>query len=67
MCQAEGRVTAASVVDHVIAHKGDQALFWDRENWQPICAPCHNRAKQRDERGRPVQAVGEDGWPVGFG
>jgi 5-methylcytosine-specific restriction endonuclease McrA len=41
---------AATVVDHVKAHRGDQALFWDSSNWQPLCAPCHNGAKQREER-----------------
>jgi 5-methylcytosine-specific restriction protein A len=30
------------VVDHVIPHKGDRALFWDEaNNWQALCARCH--------------------------
>lgn len=40
----------ADVVDHVIPHKGDRWKFWNRNNWQPLCAPCHNGHKQRDER-----------------
>lgn len=40
----------ASVIDHVIPHKGSKALFWDRTNWQPLCGHCHNSAKQRHER-----------------
>nr|WP_093412010.1 HNH endonuclease signature motif containing protein [Salipiger profundus] len=40
----------AAVVDHKIPHRGDQALFWDRANWQPLCTTCHSSAKQRDER-----------------
>ena len=40
----------AEVVDHTIPHKGDQNLFWDKSNWQPLCTPCHSGAKQRDER-----------------
>jgi 5-methylcytosine-specific restriction protein A len=64
MCKREGRVTPATVVDHIKPHKGDKALFWDSENnWQSLCAPHHNRDKQREERGR-FQAVGEDGWPI---
>ncbi|MCB5173657.1 HNH endonuclease [Microvirga lenta] len=64
MCQKEGRVTPATVVDHIKPHKGDTALFWDIEdNWQSLCAPHHNRDKQREERGR-IQALGEDGWPI---
>lgn len=39
-----------AVVDHKIPHKGDQALFWDKTNWQRLCAPCHSGAKQREER-----------------
>ncbi|WP_323784771.1 HNH endonuclease signature motif containing protein [Thalassovita sp.] len=41
---------SATVVDHIKAHRGDERLFWDRTNWQPLCAPCHNRHKQRQER-----------------
>lgn len=52
MCQAEDRVTAATVVDHKTPHRGDQALFWDRANWQSLCATHHSRDKQREERWR---------------
>lgn len=52
MCSAEGRVTVATVVDHRIAHRGNQALFWDRSNWQSLCATHHSRDKQREEQGR---------------
>ena len=48
-CQAEGRAVAANVVDHKIAHRGDQELFWDRDNWQSLCPPCHSSTKQREE------------------
>lgn len=40
----------ATIVDHIIPHRGDQARFWDRHNWQPLCTPCHSSAKQREER-----------------
>lgn len=42
----------ATVVDHIRPHRGDRDLFWQRSNWQPLCQPCHNRAKQREERRR---------------
>ncbi|WP_339487895.1 HNH endonuclease [Pseudomonas sp. EL_65y_Pfl2_R95] len=48
-CQAKGIVTAANVVDHKIPHKGDQSLFWDQSNWQPMCAPCHDSAKRQED------------------
>ncbi len=50
MCEAEGRVTAAKVVDHRIPHKGDPTLFWDQDNWQSLCTNHHNSAKQSEER-----------------
>lgn len=52
MCQAEGRVEAATVVDHIEPHRGNEALFWDRTNWQSLCATHHSRDKQREEQGR---------------
>ena len=39
----------ATVVDHIIPHRGNKALFWDRYNWQALCATCHSRAKQKFE------------------
>jgi len=42
-CQKAGQITAATVVDHIIPHKGDQRLFWDESNWQVLCKRCHDR------------------------
>ena len=41
-----------NVVDHVIPHRGDQALFWDQGNWQTLCATHHSGWKQRMEHER---------------
>lgn len=64
MCRKQGRVRAAVVVDHIKAHKGDSALFWDTSNWAALCSNCHNSAKQSEERLGYSKAVGIDGWPV---
>ncbi|WP_434672174.1 HNH endonuclease [Pseudomonas sp. R1-15] len=48
-CERLGRVTAGSVVDHIEAHRGDMAVFWDRNNWQTLCKPCHDSVKQAEE------------------
>ena len=40
----------AQLVDHIRPHKGDKALFWNWNNWQALCTPCHSRVKQRLER-----------------
>lgn len=53
-CQRCGRIesdTSQLVADHVMPHRGDVALFWDVGNLQTLCAPCHNSAKQAEERG----------------
>ena len=42
-CMKEGRYVKATVVDHVVPHRGDKVLFWDRSNWQALCKRCHDR------------------------
>jgi 5-methylcytosine-specific restriction enzyme A len=59
-CQAEGRVTPATELDHIVPHKGDRALFWDSANWQPLCKPHHDAKTAREDggfgnKGRGVQ------------
>ena len=46
-CQAEGKLTAATVVDHIIPHRGDMKLFWDESNWQPLCKEHHDQKTGR--------------------
>ena len=41
MCEKEGRVEAATVVDHVVPHCGNMKLFWDPSNWQGLSRRCH--------------------------
>jgi 5-methylcytosine-specific restriction protein A len=64
MCHKQGMVVQATVVDHIKRHGGDQALFWDKANWQPLCKPHHDSTKQMIEGGRIVRLIGSDGWPV---
>jgi 5-methylcytosine-specific restriction endonuclease McrA len=47
MCQQAGRVEAATVVDHITAHRGNMDVFWDRANWQGLCATHHSSDAQR--------------------
>jgi 5-methylcytosine-specific restriction enzyme A len=49
-CKRGGRTAAARVVDHIMPHKGDERVFFDQANWQPLCFSCHNSRKQRIER-----------------
>jgi len=35
-------------VDHIRDHKGDWALFTDRDNLQSLCHRCHSRKTMED-------------------
>lgn len=50
-CEAQGRIVPATEVDHITPHRGDQALFWDTDNWQPLCKPCHSAKTAREDGG----------------
>ena len=66
MCQAQGLITAATVVDHKIPHKGDHVLMWSQSNWQALCKSHHDRDKQSHDKGgtKKTVIIGADGWPV---
>lgn len=51
LCDDKGIVTPATVVDHIVPHKGDQDLFWDTNNWQPLCESCHNSKTASEDMG----------------
>lgn len=49
-CEAAGRLAVdAHDVDHIIPHRGNPKLFWDRKNLRGLCASCHSRKTQRGE------------------
>lgn len=49
-CEAVGVIRLATITDHVIPHKGDMDLFWDRSLWQSSCEWHHSVVKQRLEQ-----------------
>lgn len=49
--RVEGR-KGQTVADHKRPHRGDEALFWDRQNLQCLCKPCHDSTKQAEEARR---------------
>lgn len=63
-CGQLGRVTAATVVDHIVPHRGDETLFWDTANWQSLCQPCHDGAKAELENTGTLRGCTVDGIPV---
>ena len=50
-CEAEGVVMEATIVDHIVPHKRDWQLFWDKNNWQPLCKKHHDRKTATEDGG----------------
>lgn len=49
MCQADGKVVQATVVDHIVpARKGGD--FWSEENYQSLCNKCHASKSGKEAR-----------------
>lgn len=63
MCLESEDVTEATICDHVEPHKGDAILFHSGP-FQSLCKACHDKYKQREERGQNVVRYGADGWPL---
>lgn len=57
ICDASGKVTAATDVDHVVPHKGDPELFWDDANWQSLCHRHHSQKTRADNRAGGVEVL----------
>lgn len=62
--ESRGLVVAATVVDHIVPHRGDQKLFWDTSNWQALCKQCHDSDKQRLEKSGTVAGCDLSGIPI---
>lgn len=50
-CLRLGRLLPASVVHHMIPHRGDMQLFWDQANWRAMSKRCHDRHTSSTKRG----------------
>lgn len=61
-CQAKGRVTEATEIDHIVPlYKGGTDT---PDNRQPLCRPCHEDKTRQDMGHKHKQTTGIDGWPV---
>jgi hypothetical protein len=65
MCQAQGKLAAATVVDHIRPHKSNPVLFWDQSNWPGSMRrpPQQCQAGAREESGKML-GIGVDGAPT---
>jgi len=59
-----GYLVPATVVDHIQPHRGDMALFWNRDNWQSLCKQCHDSHKQRLEKSGAIVGCDAAGIPI---
>jgi 5-methylcytosine-specific restriction protein A len=60
-CEAAGRLVSATVVDHVVPHRGDPVLFWDESNWESSCKRCHDAKTAREASGTEAAEVPDPG------
>jgi 5-methylcytosine-specific restriction protein A len=51
-CAANGIVQEAKIVDHHVPHRGDEALFWDKNNWRAMARSCHDKKTSRELHAR---------------
>ena len=63
-CQRRDRLTPATVVDHIKDHKGNETLFFEQDNWQPLCKPCHDSDKRIEDSRGYMPDIGADGFPI---
>lgn len=65
-CERAGLTTPATVVHHVIPHRGDYALFWDEANFEARCRVCHTDAQGPEATGRreTYRGAALDGTPL---
>lgn len=47
--EKQGQLVKATIVDHIIPHKGNKNMFWDSSNWQPLCKLCHDAKTARED------------------
>ena len=50
-CERQDRREPANEVDHIVPHKGDMKLFWDKTNWQSLCHSCHSSKTAKEDGG----------------
>lgn len=63
-CSEAGYTRAAEVVDHSLAHRGNEALFFDPANLLSLCRPHHDSAAQSRDRTGRVRGCDINGQPL---
>lgn len=67
LCKICGR-EGSYVADHIRDHKGDPKLFYDPENLQGVCKPCHDKktgeTRGNNDPGAPTAIGGGGNGPM---
>lgn len=63
-CRQAGKLTPATVVDHIVPIREAPTRRLDRTNLAPLCTHCHNAVKQSEEKLGYDKGVGADGFPT---
>jgi 5-methylcytosine-specific restriction enzyme A len=63
LCQAEGRLTVATVADHHPAHNDDYAAFV-MGPLRSLCAACHDNLSGFTHKPYRRRDIGADGFPI---
>ena len=55
-CIKDGLVEPATIVDHITNISSlpigkRQEMFWNQNNWQPLCKSCHDSKSGRESHG----------------
>ena len=62
-CLLQEIVTPATVVHHLVPHRGDLVKFWSGP-FENLCAPHHNSQGQMEDHGKVVMQFDAAGWPI---
>ena len=63
ICEAKGRVIAATVADHIEPHKGNYNAFI-LGPLRSLCAACHDNLSGFTHKPYDSKAIGADGFPI---
>ena len=50
ICHDNGVIVPAKDVDHIVAHRGNEELFYDMSNLQCLCHQCHSIKTQQETK-----------------
>lgn len=64
-CTARGHIVPATVVDHVRRHGNDVNRFFDANNLQSLCKPCHDhKTATHDATVRRMDKNNSEDWSI---